>query len=84
MFQRHFKTTLGPQDDNEEPHPTIAHMDAVRIIETVNVLQAMLHDQEQLFDPYHAKTHQDACYIPIQNKNGVNQKHMEIYKVRQR
>ena len=28
MFQRHFKTMLGPQDDNEEPciHPAIAHM----------------------------------------------------------
>ena len=56
-------------------------MDALGIIETVNVLQAMLHHQ-QLLDLYHAKTHQDSCYIPIQ-KNGVSQKHMEIYKVRQ-
>ena len=47
MFQRHFKRTLGPQEDNEEPPPTIAHMDTVRIIETMNVLQAMLHYQQQ-------------------------------------
>ena len=64
MFQRHFKTMLGPQDDSEEPsiHPTVAHMDAVR---TINVLQAMLHHQHQLLDLYNAKAHQDACYTPI-------------------
>ena len=65
MFQRHFKRTLGPQDDSEETNPTIAHMDAVRIIETIDVLQAMLHHQQQLLNQYHAKTHQNACYIPI-------------------
>ena len=45
MFQRHFKTMLGPQEDSEEPsiHPTIAHMDAVRIIETIDLLQALTH-----------------------------------------
>ena len=67
MFQRHFKTMLGPQDDSEEPsiHPAIADMDAVRIIETIDVLQAMLHHQQQLLDLYNAKAHQDACYTPI-------------------
>ena len=40
-------------------------MDAVRIIETMNVLQAMLHHQQQLLNLYHAKTHQDTCYILI-------------------
>ena len=67
MFQRHFKTTLGPQDDSEEPsiHPAVAHMDAVRIMETIDVLQAMLHHQHQLLDLYNAKAHQDACYTPI-------------------
>ena len=45
MFQRHFKTMLGPHDDSEEPsiYPTVAHMDAVRSMETIDVLQAMLH-----------------------------------------
>ena len=58
---------LGPQDDSEEPsiHPAVAHMDAVRIIETIDVLQAMLHHQQQLLDRYHGKLHQDACYTPI-------------------
>ena len=65
MFQRHFRRTLEPQDDNEEPHPAIAHMDAVRIVETIDVLKAMLHHQQRLLDLYHTKTHQDACYIPI-------------------
>ena len=67
MFQRHFKRMLGPQDDSEEPsiHPTVAHMDAVRIIETIDVLQAMLHHQQQLLNLYHAKAHQDAQYTPI-------------------
>ena len=52
MFQRHFKTMLGPQDDSEEPsiHPTVANMDAIRIMETIDVLQAMLHHQHQLLD----------------------------------
>ena len=26
MFVKHFKSTLGPQDDDEEPHPAVAHM----------------------------------------------------------
>ena len=65
MFQRHFKTMPGPQDDHEEPHPTVAHMDGVRIIEAIDVLQTMLHHQQQLLDLYHAKTHQDACFKPI-------------------
>ena len=70
IFQRHFKTMLGPQDNSEEPsiHPTVAHMDAVRIIETIDVLQAMLYHQQQLLDPYHGKTHQDAHNIPISEK----------------
>ena len=65
MFQRYFKSTLGPQDDNEEPHPTITHMYTVKIIETMNVLQAMLHYLEQLLNLYHAKTHQETHYLPI-------------------
>ena len=39
MFVKHFKRTLGPQDNNNEPHPAIAHMYAVDITETMNVLQ---------------------------------------------
>ena len=46
MFQRQFKSTLGSQDDNEEPHPAIACMYTVKIIETMNVLQAMVHYQQ--------------------------------------
>ena len=67
MFQRYFKTILGPQDDSEEPsiHPTVAHMDTVRIMETIDVLQAMLHHQHQLLNLYNAKAHQDAHYTPI-------------------
>ena len=67
MFRRHFKTTFGPQDDSEEPsiHPTVAHMDAVRIMETIDVLQAMLHHQHLLLNLYNAKAHQDTCYTPI-------------------
>ena len=67
MFQRYFKTMLGPQDDSEEPsiHPTVAHMDTVRIMETIDVLQAMLHHQHQLLNLYNAKAHQDAHYTPI-------------------
>ena len=38
MCKRHFKTMLGPQDDNDEPHPAVAHMDAGRTIETIDVL----------------------------------------------
>ena len=62
MFQRHFKTTLGAQDDSDEQsiHPVVAHMDAVRIMETVDMLQAMLHHQHQLLNLYNAKTNQDA------------------------
>ena len=62
---------LGPQDDSEEPiiHPTVPHMDAVRIMEPIDVLQAMLHHQHQLLDLYNAKAHQDACYTPISEQN---------------
>ena len=63
MFKRHFKSTLGPQDNDDEPHPTIAHLYAVKITETMNVLQAMVHYQRQLLNLYHAKTHQDPHYI---------------------
>ena len=73
MFKRHFKSTLGPQDDNEEPHPAIAHMCTVKIIETMNVLQAMLHYQQQFLDLYHAKTHQDTHYIPISEQKWSKQ-----------
>ena len=68
MFQRHFKTMLGPpQDDSEEPsiHPAVAYMDAVRIMETIEALQAMLHHQHPLLDLYNAKAHQDTHYTPI-------------------
>ena len=76
MFQRHFKTTLGPLGDSEEPsiHPTVAHMDAVRIMETNNVLQAMLH---LFLNLYNAKAHQDACYTPISEQKWSKPKHME-------
>ena len=59
--------TLGPQDDSEEPsiHPAVVHMDAVRIIETIDVLQATLHHQQQLLNLYHAKAQQDERYTPI-------------------
>ena len=40
-------------------------MDAVRIMETIDVLQAMLHHQHQLLNLYIAKAHQDAHYTPI-------------------
>ena len=58
---------LGPEDDSEEPsiHPSVAHMNEVRIMETIDELQAMLHHQHQLLDLYNAKAHQDACYTPI-------------------
>ena len=72
MFQRHFSGTLGPQDDNEEPHPTIAYGDRVRTIETMNVPQAMLHYQQQLLNLYHVNTHQDTCYIPISEPKRSN------------
>ena len=71
MFQRHFKTMLGPQDDSEEQiiHPTLPLMDAVRIMEPIDVLQAMLHHQYQLLHLYNAKAYQDACYTPISEQN---------------
>ena len=77
---------LGAQDDSEEPsiHPTVAHIDAVRIIETIDVLQAMLHHQQQLLDLYHAKTHQDAHFTPISEPKWSKPKNMEIFKVKQR
>ena len=34
MFVKHFKSTLGPQDTDNETHPAIAHMYAVHITET--------------------------------------------------
>ena len=62
MFVKHFKSTLGPQDDNEEPHPCIAHMYAIHITETMNALKAMVKHQWQLLDLYHAMTCQDRTY----------------------
>ena len=59
MFVKHFKSTLGPQDDDEEPHPAIAHMYAIHITAKMNVLQAMVNHQWQLLDLYHAMTCQD-------------------------
>ena len=69
---KHFKSTLGLQDDDDEPHPAIAHMYAVHITETMNVLQAMVHHHQQVLNLYHAITHQDSFYQPFQNDNGVN------------
>ena len=62
MFVKHFKSTLGPQDDDKEPHPCIAHMYALHITETRNVLQAMEKHQWQLLNLYHAMTCQDSTY----------------------
>ena len=62
MFVKHFKSTVGPQNDDEEPHPAIAHMYAIHITETMNVLQAMVNHQRQLLDLYHAMTCQDPSY----------------------
>ena len=62
MFVKHFNSTLGPQDDDEETHPCIAHMYALHITETMNVLQAMVKHQRQLLDLYHAMTCQDSAY----------------------
>ena len=62
MFVKHFKSTLGPQDYDEELHPCIAHMYALHITETMYVLQAMVKHQRQLFNLYHAMTHQDPTY----------------------
>ena len=50
ILVKHFKSTLGPQDDNEEPHPCVAHMYALHITETMNALQAMLKHQQQLLN----------------------------------
>ena len=68
MLKRHFKSTLVPQDNDDEPHPAIAHLYAVKITETMNVLQAMVHYQWQLLNLYNAKTHQDPHYIPFSEK----------------
>ena len=76
MFAKHFKSTLGPQDNDNGHHPATAHMYAVHITETMNVLQAMVHNQWQLLDLYHAMTCQDSFYIQeyhFQNDNGVNE-----------
>ena len=62
MLLKHFKSTLGPQDDSKEPHPSIAHMYAIHITETMNVLQAMVKHQQQLLNLYHAMTSQDSVY----------------------
>ena len=62
MFAKHFKSTLGPRENNEEPHPVIAHMYAIHITETINVLQAMVNHQQQLLNLYHAMAHQDPLY----------------------
>ena len=62
MFVKHFKSTLGPQDDEKEPHPCIAHMYAIHITGTMNVLQAMVMHQRQLLDLYHPMTCQDPTY----------------------
>ena len=62
MFVKHFKSTLGPQDDDKEPLPCVAHMYALHIPETMNALQAMVKHQWQLLDLYHAMTCQDSTY----------------------
>ena len=62
MFVKHFKSTLGPHDDDEEPCPAIGHMYAIHITETMNVLQVMVNHQWQLLDLYHAMTCQDPFY----------------------
>ena len=62
MFVKHFKSTLGPQDDDKEPHPCIAHMYEIHITETMNAPQAMVKHQWQLLDLYHAMTCQDPTY----------------------
>ena len=62
MFVKHFKSALGPHDDDEEPHLCIAHMYAIYITETMNVVQAMVKHQWQLLDLYHAMTCQDPTY----------------------
>ena len=65
MFEKRFKSTFGPQDNNNKPHPAMAHIYAVYITEATNVLQAMVHHQQQLIDLYHAMTHQDSFYLPF-------------------
>ena len=72
MFVKHFKSTLGPQDDNEEPHPAVVHMYTIHITETMNVLQAMVKHQQQLLNLYHAMTCQHPVYNYLHNDNGVN------------
>ena len=70
MFQRHFKTVLEPQADSEEKsiHSSVVRMDAIRIMENIDTLQAMLHHEHQLLNLYNAKAHQDACYTPISER----------------
>ena len=65
IFEKHFKRTLGPQDNDNKHHQAIAHMYAVHIIETMTVLQAMVHHQQQLLNLYHAMTCQDSFYLPF-------------------
>ena len=62
MFVKHFKSTHGPQDDDEELHPCIAHMYALHITQTMNALQAIVKHQWQLLNIYHTMTHQDSTY----------------------
>ena len=84
MFVKHFKSTLGPQDDNEEPHPCIAHMHAIHIIETMNALQAMVKYQWQLLDLYHAMTCQDPTYKSLAEQQCSKQLQMDLYNLKQR
>ena len=73
MFKRHFKSTLGPQDNENEPHPAIAHMYAVHITETMNVLQGWhIINSNCLISimPRHIKIH---SIYHFQNDNGVNE-----------
>ena len=62
MFVKQFKSTLGLQDENEEPHPCVANMYALHITETMNVLHTMVKHQWQLLNLYHAMTCQDSAY----------------------
>ena len=43
-------------------------MDGIIIIETIDVLQAMLHHQQHFFNLYNAKANQDACYTSISDQ----------------
>ena len=62
MFAKHSKVLLVHKMMIEEPHPAIAHMYAIHITETMNVLQAMVKHQRQLLNLYHAMSCQDPFY----------------------